>query len=131
MDEKKLWVKISGSINHYLRYYDKRMSDEELLEDYVFNLKRKKCNNVFSIFYVIAVRSTYKEPCIQFLSFLVSYSPTKISSCKNQKKVTSDTQKKYIVNPIHLSLHSESKMLYPNKTTSPNPRKKHHQVKKK
>lgn len=35
MDEKKLWVKISGSINHYLRYYDKRMSDEELLEDYV------------------------------------------------------------------------------------------------
>ena len=35
MDEKKLLVKISGSINHYLRYYDKRMSDEELLEDYV------------------------------------------------------------------------------------------------
>ena len=35
MDEKKLWMKISGSINHYLRYYDKRMSDEELLEDYV------------------------------------------------------------------------------------------------
>lgn len=33
MDEKKLWMKISGSINHYLRYYDKRMSDEELLED--------------------------------------------------------------------------------------------------
>jgi len=33
--------------------------------------------------------------------------------------------KKYIiVNPIHLSLHSESKMLYSNKTTSPNPRKK-------
>ena len=31
MDEKKLWMKISGSIN----YYDKRMSDEELLEDYV------------------------------------------------------------------------------------------------
>ena len=28
-------MKISGSINHYLRYYDKRMSDEELLEDYV------------------------------------------------------------------------------------------------
>ena len=23
MDEKKLWMKISGSINHYLRYYDK------------------------------------------------------------------------------------------------------------
>ena len=35
MDEKKLWMKISGSINNYLRYYDKRMSDEELLEDYV------------------------------------------------------------------------------------------------
>ena len=35
MDEKKLWMKISGSINYYLRYYDKRMSDEELLEDYV------------------------------------------------------------------------------------------------
>ena len=35
MDEKKLWMKISGSINHYLRYYDKRMSDEELLEDYL------------------------------------------------------------------------------------------------
>ena len=35
MDEKKLWMKISGSINPYLRYYDKRMSDEELLEDYV------------------------------------------------------------------------------------------------
>ena len=35
MDEKKLWMKISGSINYYLRYYDKRMSDEELLEGYV------------------------------------------------------------------------------------------------
>ena len=35
IDEKKLWMKISGSINHYLRYYDKRMSDEELVEDYV------------------------------------------------------------------------------------------------
>ena len=35
MDEKKLWMKISGSINYYLKYYDKRMSDEELLEDYV------------------------------------------------------------------------------------------------
>ena len=35
MDEKKLWMKISGSINHYLRYYDKRTSYEELLEDYV------------------------------------------------------------------------------------------------
>ena len=36
MDEKKLWMKISGSINHYLRYYDKRMSDEELLENYLY-----------------------------------------------------------------------------------------------
>lgn len=36
MDEKKLWVKISGSINYYLRYYDKRKSDEELLEDYLY-----------------------------------------------------------------------------------------------
>ena len=34
MDEKKLWIKISGSINHYLRYYDRKKSDEELLEDY-------------------------------------------------------------------------------------------------
>ena len=40
MDEKKLWVKISGSINHYLRYYDKRMSDEELLEDIAKKLMR-------------------------------------------------------------------------------------------
>ena len=23
MDEKKLWMKISGSINYYLRYYDR------------------------------------------------------------------------------------------------------------
>ena len=40
MDEKKLWMKISGSINHYLRYYDKRMSDEELLEDIAKKLMR-------------------------------------------------------------------------------------------
>ena len=36
MDEKKLWVKISGSINYYLRYYDRKKSDEELLEDYLY-----------------------------------------------------------------------------------------------
>ncbi len=34
MDEKKLWLKISGSINYYLQYYSKRMTDEELLKDY-------------------------------------------------------------------------------------------------
>ena len=27
MDEKKLWMKISGSINYYLRYYDKINED--------------------------------------------------------------------------------------------------------
>ena len=36
MDEKKLCVKISGSINYYLRYYDRKKSDEELLEDYLY-----------------------------------------------------------------------------------------------
>ena len=36
MDEKKLWIKISGSINYYLRYYDREKSDEELLEDYLY-----------------------------------------------------------------------------------------------
>ncbi len=35
MDEKKLWLKISGSINYYLQYYSKRMTNEELLEDYL------------------------------------------------------------------------------------------------
>ncbi|MEF9992730.1 MAG: hypothetical protein RRZ84_07290 [Romboutsia sp.] len=35
MDEKKLWVKISGSINYYLQYYSKRMTNEELLKDYM------------------------------------------------------------------------------------------------
>ncbi len=35
MDEKKLWLKISGSINYYLQYYSKRMTDEELLKDYM------------------------------------------------------------------------------------------------
>ena len=36
MDEKKLWIKISGSLNYYLRYYDREKSDEELLEDYLY-----------------------------------------------------------------------------------------------
>ena len=36
MDEKKLWIKISGSINYYLRYYYREKSDEELLEDYLY-----------------------------------------------------------------------------------------------
>ncbi|MCU9809996.1 hypothetical protein LEQ06_18760 [Paraclostridium sp. AKS46] len=35
MDSKKLWLKISGSINYYLQYYSKRMTNEELLKDYV------------------------------------------------------------------------------------------------
>ncbi len=35
-------MKISGSINYNLRYYDKRMSDKELLEDYVEYVKKKK-----------------------------------------------------------------------------------------
>ncbi len=35
MDDKKLWLKISGSINYYLQYYSKRMTDEELLKDYM------------------------------------------------------------------------------------------------
>lgn len=35
MDEKKLWLEISGSINYYLQYYSKRMTNEELLYDYL------------------------------------------------------------------------------------------------
>lgn len=35
MDEKKLWLKISGSINYYLQYYSKRMTNEALLKDYL------------------------------------------------------------------------------------------------
>lgn len=52
---------------------------------------------------------------------------------KTKKNMTSDIKKiKYIiVRPIHLSLLSKSKMLYSNKATSPNPKKKHHKVKKK
>lgn len=35
MDEKKLWLKISGSINYYLQSSSKRMTNEELLKDYL------------------------------------------------------------------------------------------------
>ncbi len=35
MDEKKLWLKISGSINYYLQYYSKGLSNEDLLLDYM------------------------------------------------------------------------------------------------
>ena len=35
MDDKKLWLKISASLNYYLQYYSKRMTNEELLIDYV------------------------------------------------------------------------------------------------
>ncbi|MEF9992719.1 MAG: hypothetical protein RRZ84_08620 [Romboutsia sp.] len=35
MEDKKLWLKISGSINYYLQYYSKRMTNEELLKDYL------------------------------------------------------------------------------------------------
>lgn len=35
MEEKKLWQKISGSINYYLKDYDREKSNEELLEDYL------------------------------------------------------------------------------------------------
>lgn len=35
MDEKKLWQKISGSITFYLKDYDRRKSNEELLDDYL------------------------------------------------------------------------------------------------
>lgn len=35
MDDKKLWLKISGSINYYLQQYSKRLINEELLLDYL------------------------------------------------------------------------------------------------
>ena len=35
MDKKKLWVKISGSITYYLKYYNTKLSNEELWLDYV------------------------------------------------------------------------------------------------
>ena len=36
IDEKRLWLKLSGSINYYLRTYERESSDTELLEDYLY-----------------------------------------------------------------------------------------------
>ena len=35
MDDKKLWLKISGSITYYFKYYNKKLSNEELWIDYM------------------------------------------------------------------------------------------------
>ncbi|MEX6588256.1 hypothetical protein [Paraclostridium bifermentans] len=35
MDSKKLWLKISGSITYYFKYYNSKSSNEELWLDYV------------------------------------------------------------------------------------------------
>lgn len=35
MDSKKLWLKISGSITYYFKYYNNNLSNEELWSDYV------------------------------------------------------------------------------------------------
>ena len=35
IDDKKLWQKISGSITFYLKDYDRTLSNEELLNDYM------------------------------------------------------------------------------------------------
>lgn len=35
MDSKKLWLKISGSITYYFKYYNTNLSNEELWSDYV------------------------------------------------------------------------------------------------
>ena len=35
LDSKKFWLKISGSITYYLKYYDMELSNEELLKDYL------------------------------------------------------------------------------------------------
>ena len=35
MDDKKLWLKISGSITYYFKYYNRKLSNEELWLDYV------------------------------------------------------------------------------------------------
>ncbi len=35
MDDKKLWLKISGSITYYLKCYNRKLSNEELWLDYV------------------------------------------------------------------------------------------------
>ncbi|RDY22391.1 hypothetical protein CHF27_013740 [Romboutsia maritimum] len=34
IDNKKLWLRLSGSITYYLKMYDDRLSNEELWEDY-------------------------------------------------------------------------------------------------
>ena len=36
MEEKVLWKKISGSITFYLKIYDRKKSNEELLKDYLY-----------------------------------------------------------------------------------------------
>jgi hypothetical protein len=35
MDEKKLWLKISGSITYYFKCYNRKLSNEDLWLDYV------------------------------------------------------------------------------------------------
>ena len=35
MDDKKLWLKISGSITYYFKSYNRKLSNEELWVDYV------------------------------------------------------------------------------------------------
>lgn len=35
MDEKKLWLKISGSITYYFKCYNSKLSNEEIWLDYV------------------------------------------------------------------------------------------------
>lgn len=35
MDSKKLWLKISGSITYYFKYYNTKLSNEDLWMDYV------------------------------------------------------------------------------------------------
>lgn len=35
MDSKKLWLKISGSITYYFKYYNSKLCNEELWLDYV------------------------------------------------------------------------------------------------
>ncbi|MEG2246528.1 MAG: hypothetical protein RR942_14460 [Romboutsia sp.] len=35
MDDKKLWLKISGSITYYFKSYNRKLSNEEIWLDYV------------------------------------------------------------------------------------------------
>ncbi|MEF9992342.1 MAG: hypothetical protein RRZ84_09200 [Romboutsia sp.] len=35
MDEKKLWLKISGSITYYFKSYNRKLSNEDLWLDYI------------------------------------------------------------------------------------------------